>query len=309
MIVAGVPKGLAEAKDYDAMFRELKDAGVEGFFPLFLYEEVPVSKTSGNEADFLPPCRPDAPAFAAMKAHNVKYLVPGAILYASDEFPPLADDPLRHLIDCIGRDAILGVQSYDEPFFHGITPERAERLHRRVQEVDPTIPVFLINAPLPAVVIEPDGRSRPMTAEESSHYFSEVRRYANSADILGFDVYPIPQRIAQTGTPYRATETPDHRTAIAEYLRWLREHSDGKPYFIALQAFSYRNLGPSWLNVPTEHAPWPTREELREMIQTAAAERASYIIWFGPSYLKTAEDKPFWREFLDVLREVNNRPK
>ncbi len=301
MVVAGVPKDFAETKDYDAIFRELKRAGVDGFFPLFLYEEVPVPKTTGNELDFLLPCHSGTPAFTVMRAHNVKYLVPGEILYASDNFPPLLEDPLKRLIDCAGRDTILGVTSYDEPFFRGITPEQTEKLYRRVKEVDPTIPVFLVHAPLPAVIIE-DNTSRPITTNEASFYFSEIRRYTKYADILGFDVYPIPQRIAQTVTPYRLKETPDYRIAIADYLRWLKENSDGKPYFIALQAFSYRNLGPSWLNTSTDDAPWPTKEELREMIQVVTIEQASYIIWFGPSYLKTAQDKLFWQQFLEALR-------
>lgn len=302
MIVAGVPKELAETKDYDAIFRELKGAGVEAFFPLFLYEEVPVPKTTGNELDFFLPCRSDTPAFIAMRAHNVKYLVPGEILYIPNEFPPRSEDPLKRLIDCAGRDMILGVSSYDEPFFNGITPEQAEKLYRRVKEVDPTIPVFLVHASVPAVIIE-GNTSRPTTAEEVSFYFSEIRRYTKYADILGFDVYPIPQRIAQTVTPYRpAGEMPDYRIVIADYLRWLRENNDGKPYFIALQAFSYKNLGPSWLTNSTDGAPWPTKEELEEMIHVAATEQASSIIWFGPSYLKTAQDKLFWRKFLEVLR-------
>ena len=301
MIVAGVPKEFAETKDYDAIFRELKGAGVDGFFPLFLYEEVPVPKTTGNELDFLLPCNSDTPAFIATRAHNVKYLVPGEILYRPNEFPSLSKDPLKRLIDCAGRDTILGVTSYDEPFLNGITPEQAEKLYRRVKEVDSTIPVFLVHAPLPAVIIE-GNTSRPTTAEEVSFYLSEIRRYTKYADILGFDVYPIPQRIAQTLTPYRQKEMPDYRIAIADYIRWLRENSDGKPYFIALQAFSYKNLGPLWLNISTDGAPWPTKEELQEMIQVATTEQASYIIWFGPSYLKTAQDKLFWQQFLEALR-------
>jgi len=304
MIVAGIPKTVAETNDYDTIFRELKEAGVEGFFPLFLYEETPVPQSTGHERDFVPPCRSDSPAFKAMRMNNVKYIVPGEILYASnDDLPTITEDPLRHLINCAGRKAILGVLSYDEPIFNSITPEQAEKLYRRVKEIDSTIPVFLVNAPLPATITE-NNTTRPITVEEVSWYFSEIRRYTKYADIMGFDVYPIPQRIAQTISPYRPVdEIADGQVVIADYLRWLKENSGNKPYFITLQAFSYKNLGPVWLNNSTDGAPWPTTPELQEMITVAKRGGASYIVWFGPSYLKTAEDELFWQKFLGVLRD------
>ena len=302
MVVAGVPKGFIEAENYYKIFRELKSAGVDGFFPLFLYEETPVPKSTGNEQDFLLPCRSDGHAFMAMKTEGIKYLVPGELIYGLGDFPPLSEDPLKRLINCAGRDSILGVSSYDEPIFNGVTPEQAEKLYRRVKEIDQTIPVFLVNAPLPAVITE-DNISRPITTQEVSWYFSEVRRYVKYADVFGFDVYPIPQRIAQTVSPYRHIEEAlDYEVLIADYIRWLRENTNDKPYFIVLQAFSYKNLGPYWLNNSTEGASWPTTKELQKMIQVATTEEVSYIIWFGPSYLKTAQDKLFWQQFLEALR-------
>jgi hypothetical protein len=112
-------------------------------------------------------------------------------------------------------------------------------------------------------------------------------------------VYPIPLEIARVTTPYAAGSQLDYRATVRDYLVWLREHSGDKPYFVALQGFSYDNLGSEGLNTPTQATRKPTKEELREMVHMASQEGASYIMWFGPSYLKEQHELEFWNDVLE----------
>src|SRR3712207_2444919 len=144
---AGVPKSLGQSRDYDRIFSELRAAGFKLFFPTFQYLEQPAAKSLGFEIDFLPPCSADAPAFAALRRHNIQLVVPGEMLYPTESpFPPFASDPLRALIACAGRNNILGVASYDEPAHQGTPESVLQRLHQRVKQVDPTLPVLMVHA-------------------------------------------------------------------------------------------------------------------------------------------------------------------
>lgn len=113
VFMAGVPKFLGESRDYDRIFQALADAGVTAFFPTFQYQELPDARSLGYEADFLPPCEADDPAFAAMREHGVKLIVPGQGLYPLDAFPGPDDDPLRALMHCAGEEMIQAVLSID----------------------------------------------------------------------------------------------------------------------------------------------------------------------------------------------------
>jgi len=299
VISAGVPKPIAESKDYDAIFAGLNVNGISGFFPLFIYEEVPEPKTLDNYLDFMPPCNKNAPQFEAMRKHNIKLLIAGELFYPSDApYPKIEDDPMKKLIECAGRENILGVYSYDEPFWRNLL-EPSKRLYGRVKKIDATLPVFMVHAPMPAIVIEQDSNVRPTTKEEVDYYFKEVKKYNKYADVIGFDVYPIPQEIAQTTTPFADGLVPDYKVAISDYLAWLKSNGENKPYMIALQAFSYDDLGKQWLNKNTENTKKPAKSELDEMVKIAKDSGASFIVWFGPSYLKE-KDLKFWQDVLNT---------
>ena len=53
---AGVPRSLAAARDYPALFGHLEENAISLFFPTFQYAESPTPLGYGFEADFLPPC-------------------------------------------------------------------------------------------------------------------------------------------------------------------------------------------------------------------------------------------------------------
>lgn len=295
-ITAGVPRPMAEARDYGVIFKELKNAGIDGFFGVFLYQEVPEPKSLGYEGDFLPPCTEDMPSLVALREHRMKLLIPGEILYPSGNIPPINQDPLRELLACVGRDSVIGVMNYDEPAWNGNLLEASRLLYQRVKEVDTSLPVFMVQAPLPAIATE-NGVTRNVTEFESRYYFNEIKKYNRYADIIGFDVYPIPTDIALLSSPYtQGRIVTDYKILISDYLKWLKENSNGKPIFIALQAFAYSNLGEK-----SKHSNRPTNAELTDMVALAHDYGVSYIAWFGPSYL-TKNDLSFWQDVLTVSR-------
>ena len=287
-VTVGIPRPLAETRDYNVIFKELKEAGINGFLGSFLYQEVPEPKSLGYEADFLPPCTADMPSLKALRENQIQLLIPADVLYTPGNMPPIDQDPLKQLLACVGRNSVMGVLSYDEPVWNRIPLEAPRLLYKRVKEVDPSLPVFMVQAPLPAAA----------DITEANYYFSEIKKYNLYADVIGFDVYPIPTNVALLSTPYtKGKLATDYKALLSDYLKWLKENAAGKPFFIALQAFSYDDLGTKGMGVSTVQSKKPTAVELADMIEIAKNNGVSYIAWFGPSYL-TKEDMLFWQEVL-----------
>lgn len=302
-IAAGVPKPLGETRNYEVMLSELKSNGIEGFFPTSQYQETPEFKALGSEEDFLPPCTAEDIPYKAIRARGVKLLIWGEVLYPADRpFPSVEKDSLRMILECAGREHVLGVMSYDEPWWRNLF-EPSRKLYQRVKETDPSLPVFMVHGPLPAVSSE-TGTERPVTPEEVQYYFNEVKKYEPYADIHGFDIYPIPAEIAKMTTPYRkGVAVLDHRDAVADYLKWLRANMGGKPYFIVLQAFGWDDVHGKWLGQSTKGVRKPTMTKLKEMVETAKSEGSSYIMWWGQSFL-VEDDLWFWKEILEVSKAL-----
>lgn len=298
IVAAGVPKVIGETKDYERIFKDLKVAGISAFLATFQFQEVPEPKSLGFEADFIPPCNPDDPGYRALRTSGMKLLVPGELLYRPDVEIPLAEDPLKKLIDCAGKEAIFGILSYDEPFFRDLF-EPSKKLYKRVKEIDPTLPVFLVHGPVLAELGE-NGTYRPITQDEVEFYLQEIKKYNSYADFIGFDVYPIPPDLARNATPYSLLPA-DHRKAIADHVRWLKENTGGKPYFIALQAFAYKDLGDEWLGKKTIDV-YPTREELNDMVRIAKEGGVSKVIWWGQSLIKKS-NLSFWNDVLEAGKQ------
>lgn len=303
VIAAGVPKYLGEAKDYDQIFGMLAQAGVTAFMPTSQYQEVPEPLALGYEVDFLPPCDPTAPVFEALREHHLKLLLPGELLYPPGQMPPLEDDPLRALMDCAGEAQIMGVLSLDEPIKTGRTLGDVQALYERIKQVAPDLPVMMVHAPL---VVE----DRPLSQEEIDTYLHTVSEYNVYADWVGFDLYPIPVDIMPVLAPGQGTDVIPYTTAFPAYLDWLDQTANDKPYFMVLQAFSYRHLLDEATAQEAEAAgyvlPLPTEEELRAMA-CMTVEGGGFITWWGQSHL-TAADAEFWETVLDVTRQVTTDP-
>lgn len=301
-IAAGVPKSLAEAGEFDKIFHTLHEAGLTVFLPHFQYQEAPVVKSLELDAYFMPPCQPLSAPLKAMMHAKVKMLVPAEIYYPQSPVPFPGEDPLQALLDCLGDDGIYGVYSYDEPVYNGVSLESVRRLYEHVKRIAPNLPVLMIHRP---ILTDDEAMQTP---EQREAYWQEVKEYSQYADIVGFDVYPIPQHIAKIATPYSSDDTKDYRLQLADYLKWLQAELPTKHHAMVLQGFSFTHLyKESFLkeNVPSQVLDTvrpPTRKELSEMVKVVEAYNAQ-VIWWGQSLLKEA-DMALWEDILFATRQA-----
>jgi hypothetical protein len=304
IIAAGVPKHLGEGQNFEQIFSELTESGINVFFPQSQYQEVPEAKSLGLESLFLPPCQPLNPALNAMQNENISMIVPAVLLYPPSPapLPSLDADPIKALYDCLGKEAIFAVYSYDEPVAQGESLESVRRLYQRVKMIDPDLPVMMIHKPLLA--------DDPLlqTSHQIADYLENVKRYSQYADSVGFDVYPLPQPMGQIISPYSSNPSTDYRVLIADYLQWLKTELPDKQPVIVLQGFSFTHLfEEKYLdeNVPADMLATiraPTKEELSEMVKVGLEYHAQ-IAWWGQSFL-TEQDDQLWQDILSVSRDV-----
>jgi hypothetical protein len=297
---AGVPKYWGETRDYDQWFGELAAAGVTAFLPYSAYQEAPEPLSLGYEVDFFPPCSYDDAAFQALRTQHIQLLVAGEVLYA-DGFPPLEEDPLRALMACAGEGMISAVLSIDEPGINQTNDsdptENARALYERVKAIDPALPVMMVHAPIPDAVTE----------AEVDEYLSNVSAFSAYADIIGFDLYPIPTESASLIAPDLGLTPVGYTEAFPAYLGWLQEVADGRPYFLVLQAFSFERQVSAEIAQEIRDAGYlmrfPTEAELQDMACLAVEGGVSEIAWWGQSLL-IEEDAAFWESVLAVTQGI-----
>jgi len=300
VIAAGVPRFLAEDRDYDLLFSQLADHHITAFLPTFQYQEHPTSLSLGYEADFLPPCHADDAAFEAMRTYNIKLIVPGQLLYAIAS----STDPLQDLIACAGTDMIAAVLSIDEPF-GAITDwqspnQDVETLYNRVKTTDPNLPVMMVHAPVAAHMADADGSIHTITSSESAFYLETTRKLSEFSDIVGFDVYPIARDGGTITTPQQAPRVPSNAGLfIADYLNWIHENIPGRPSFMVLQSFSFSRqyAEPPYTDL------FPTQQELKLMACQVLEYQGQTLVWWGQSFLKEG-DEAFWQSVLTVSENI-----
>lgn len=303
--VAGVPRELGATRDYDRIFTTLAAHGIELFFPTFQYVEAPRPESLGFEADFVPPCRADGPAFTAMQAHGIRLIVPAGLLYDPGKpLPPLERDPLAALLACAGEESIFGVLSYDEPAHSGVSPEATQVLYARIKTVAPDMPVLMVHAPLR---IENGAAGQDAARQD---YLSRVAEHSQHADIVGFDTYAIPTSIARVGAPDDGNRILDGETAVEAYLEFIKRAAPGKRHLAVIQNFSPADqYAPEQLALfPADlraQARPPSRAELQAMLQGAVQHGASVVVWYGGAFTKTVA-APQWRGTLDVSAELGS---
>jgi hypothetical protein len=296
--VAGVPKALGVKPNFDAIFGQLKSAGVNVFMPFSEYQELPAPKSLDYEKQFYPQFKTDDNAINALQRHGIKLLVPGAILYPDGKVPPLSEDPLKKLLAWVGRKNVYGVYTFDEPVLNKTTTH-CNALYKRVKEVDPSLPVVMIHSPIPETIT---------TKPDVGGHLDAVKNASQFADVVGFDVYAIPKDLMKVQGPYSGPGAIlDYRNAIAEYSRWLKENLPSKKHMIVLQAFSLRDQGhPFWL-AKLYGDRRPTKAELQGMVNVASGANDS-VGWWGQSLVKDT-DMRFWNDILDATRAVSLKGK
>ncbi|WP_322867277.1 hypothetical protein U5922_014495 [Aquicoccus sp. G2-2] len=214
---------------------------------------------------------------------------------------PVSADPLSQIIACVGRKNIAAVTNYDEAAFQGISEKSVEALYNRVKQIDSTLPVFMVHAPILT--------DKPQFANTGhvDRYLEAVKRYSRYADVVGFDVYPVPSLISKAATPTSRLAVVGPDQAIAQYTAWVKANIPDKKTLIVLQGFAYTDLyAPEFVqkNVP---APLraiikpPSRNEIDSMVAQAKAAGVGVIIWWGQASLNSTEDAP-WPDILRSAR-------
>ena len=306
--VAGVPITLGKSRNYDSIFSGLKSAGITVYFPTSQYLEQPEAKSLGTETDFLAPCTPDSPAFKALRRHGLRLIVAGELLYLRGKrLPPLAQDPLKDIIECAGREHIYGVLTYDEPVLSGASLESVAALYERVKAIDASLPVLMVHAPM---IVDMPQFANP---EGQKDYLDQVKSFSRHADVVGFDVYPVVKEINKVGSPSSKGEIVDHVTAIKDYTRWLRTSVPGQRYFMVLQGFSLSDqFEPELLRTMAPDSILdliraPNLSETQEMAQLSIDGGADLLVWWGVSFQKN-DKSPIWRNILKTARTISGAP-
>lgn len=300
--VAGVPVALGKSGDYNGIFATLKASGVDIYFPTSQYVEQPAPKALGTEKDFLTPCTPSSPGFTALRRHNMRLLIAGELLYGREQgLPTLDADPLRQIIECAGRENVFGILSYDEPVSTGASLDDVSRLFNRVKEIDPTLPVLMVHAP---VVLDKPEFSSPSA---QAAYLKKVKAYSFYTDYVGFDVYPVVKEIALVGSPASGGQIVGHVEAVRDHLKWLRNELPDHGFMMVLQGFSYADqFEPNFLKTiaPQEMLDAvrpPSLDESLEMARVSISGGADLLVWWGLSFQKDGQS-PIWRNVLKTAK-------
>jgi hypothetical protein len=200
-------------------------------------------------------------------------------LFARGEF-----DRSQELADGIWRQ--LGEPVADPSLSLAAAPACAERFARGFDEgyallkqVEPCHPVFTIHAP------------RNQTAD--------LARYNSSVDILGCDIYPVPEFVSGH------SDLPDQTLAsVGAYTDLMRQAGAGRPVFMALQAFAWADLEDNPPPVSYARRPRPTFEQSRFMAYDAIVHGVRGLLWWGTQYLDRGS--ALWGDLLLLVRELSD---
>lgn len=302
--VAGSPINSIKDKNFARLFATLRQNGITTYFPTFQYQEVPEPKSLGFETDFVAPCSPNDPGFQALRASGMKLIIPGEFVYPNPARigqGAREGDLLSQIIACAGRKHIAGITNYDEAAFHGTPIDAVRKFYNRVKEIDPTIPVLMVHGP-----IITDKRAF-RNNRRINNYLNEVVAYSEYADIVGFDVYPVPAFLAKIATPLSQGVEVEAERAVKEYMEWLNREVPNKRKLMVLQGFAYTNLYEKTFreaNVPKALLAMirpPNRNQTMMMFDQARAANVELVIYWGPSSLPTTETAP-WPTILELGR-------
>lgn len=288
---AGVPIALAQTRDYDQIFLELAQSGIDVFFPTTLYEEIPVRKGLGFEADLLPPpygyATPEI--YQAARDHGIKICFPADILFPIiDGAIQIDPSPLQAIVDMGAADIIHSIAGFDEAAWNDIDPALSQMVYEHVKAVDPSLEVIQIHA--------------PVTTDDPGDYLDQVLLHAQWADTIGFSIYPI----QGSGLGARTPQTPDALVppgeAVQDYIDWIETTLPGKGTAVVLQGFQRLDMfSPEEIVKMTPEelslSRMPTELELREMM--IGAQTADMVFWFGPSMQFSVEDT-IWQSVVNV---------
>jgi len=176
------------------------------------------------------------------------------------------------------RPGVFFWKNEDEPAWGKKSPEGLARGYKVIKELDPDRPVITIHAPRNTI--------------------EELRRYNDSCDISGADIYPVSVPMGKN------SHLPNKNiSVVGDYTKRMIEVVNGKkPVFMVL-GVTWSGVDPKRGNVLVR----PTFEQMRYMTYQAFICGAKGIHWFGFPGALSDKDKPYgwnWTYWYDIMKPL-----
>lgn len=126
----------------------------------------------------------------------------------------------------------------------------------------------------------------------------DLQSYAEAADIVGCDIYPAPVQHSQ-----RHSDLVNRQiTSVGDYTDRFRIAGGGRPVWMVLQGFGWRDIHAHPEDAPPERGRRPTQDESRLMLYDAIVHGSRGVLYWGSQY---AQDPPdFWDDLCKVVHEA-----
>lgn len=122
----------------------------------------------------------------------------------------------------------------------------------------------------------------------------QLAAFNTAASIVGCDIYPVPMsdKVGHSDLNNRSL------SCVGDYTRRMQAAAPGKPVWMVLQGFGWKDLGED----RPEELRRPTKAETRFMAWDAIINGATGILYWGTAYIE--KDSTLWKELLEVVREL-----
>jgi len=179
---------------------------------------------------------------------------------------------------------LLGADKQDPDIQMSTAPEAAEQMRQRLLRG-----CRLVN--------RLDGRPVWMNYAPRNT-LDDLRRYAEAADIVGCDIYPVPVEHSQGHS-----DLVNRRLfSVGDYTERFHQAGGGRPVWMVLQGFGWRDIHKHPPDAPEEKGRRPSRAESRFMLYDAIVHGARGVLYWGCNYAQEPPD--FWRDLRAVVREA-----
>ncbi len=121
--------------------------------------------------------------------------------------------------------------------------------------------------------------------------------FNRAADIVGCDIYPVP-----TFRNGHSDLMESTAAAVGAYTERMQAAAPGKPVWMVLQGFGWRDISDNPSSDPNEGRR-PRLNETRFMAYDAIVHGARGILYWGSAYIE--KDSELWEDLLTVIAELN----
>jgi hypothetical protein len=127
---------------------------------------------------------------------------------------------------------------------------------------------------------------------------ADLQRYAEAADIVGCDIYPVP-----FGKSNGHSDLQNQRlSSVGDYTQRFGRLEGNRPAWMVLQGFGWLDIRAETSNTPAEAGRRPTQRESRFMLYDAIVRGARGVLYWGVNYAQ--EPPTFWNELKSVVHEA-----